>query len=185
MKFANRKFESERLILRPWTMDDAGDFFEYAKVKGVGELAGWPHHETIDQTKAVLQMFIKEGTCFAIVYKENNKVIGSIDLRDEENPLPEDKDKINANMGCVLSKDYWGQGIMPEAARVLFSFAFENDLVDNIYAGYFDHNLQSKRLQEKLGLKKVGEVDKKTATGKVEHLIVNKISKDEWLGFRD
>ncbi len=185
MKFTNKKFESERLILRPWTMDDAEDFFEYARVEGVGELAGWPHHETIDQTKAVIQMFLKAGTCFAIVYKENNKVIGSIDLRDEANPLPEDNDKRNANMGCVLSKDYWGQGLMPEAAKILFDFVFENDLVDNIYAGYFDHNKQSKRLQEKLGFKKVGEVDKKTATGKVEHLIVNRISKEEWLGILD
>lgn len=185
MKFTNKKFESERLILRPWTMDDAEDFFEYARVEGVGEMAGWPHHESIDQTKAVIQMFLKSGTCFAIVYKENNKVIGSIDLRDEANPLPEDKDKRNANMGCVLSKDYWGQGLMPEAAKILFDFVFENDLVDNIYAGYFDYNLQSRRLQEKLGLKKVGEVDKKTATGKVEHLIVNRISKEEWLGILD
>lgn len=185
MKFANREFESQKLILRPWTMDDAEDFFEYARVEGVGELAGWPHHESIDQTKAVLQMFLKESTCFAIVYKENNKVIGSIDLRDEANPLPEDKDKRNANMGCVLSKDYWGQGLMPEAAKILFDYVFENDLVDNIYAGYFDHNIQSKRLQEKLGFNKVGEIDKKTATGKVEHLIVNKISKNEWLKSRE
>lgn len=74
---------------------------------------------------------------------------------------------------------------MPEAAKILFDFVFENDLVDNIYAGYFDYNLQSKRLQEKLGLKKVEEVDKKTATGKVEHLIVNRISKEEWLGILD
>ena len=185
MKFANKNFESERLILRPWTMHDAEDFFEYARVEGVGEMAGWPHHETIDQTKAVLQMFIKTGTCLAIVYKENNKVIGSIELRDEANPLPEDRDKRNANMGCVLSKDYWGQGLMPEAAKILFDFVFENDLVDNIYAGYFDHNKQSKRLQEKLCFKKVGEIDKKTATGKIEHLIVNKISKKEWLGSRE
>lgn len=184
MKFANREFESQRLILRPWTMDDAEDFFEYARVEGVGEMAGWPHHQTIDETKAVIQMFLKAGTCLAIVYNESNKVIGSIDLRDEANPMLVDKEMRNANMGCVLSKDYWGQGLMPEAAKILFDYVFENDLVDNIYAGYFDHNLQSKRLQEKLGFNKVGEIDKKTASGKVEHLIVNKVTREEWLRLR-
>lgn len=37
--------ETERLILRPWKQTDLDDFFEYASVDGVGEMAGWKHHE--------------------------------------------------------------------------------------------------------------------------------------------
>ena len=35
--------ETERLILRPFTQADLGDFYEYASVEGVGEMAGWKH----------------------------------------------------------------------------------------------------------------------------------------------
>ena len=39
--------ESKRLILRPFRQDDLQDFYEYASVEGVGEMAGWKHHETL------------------------------------------------------------------------------------------------------------------------------------------
>ena len=42
--------ETERLILRPFTQADLGDFYEYASVEGVGEMAGWKHHESIDES---------------------------------------------------------------------------------------------------------------------------------------
>lgn len=33
--------ETERLILRPFKQTDLEDFYEYASVEGVGEMAGW------------------------------------------------------------------------------------------------------------------------------------------------
>ena len=42
---SNVILETERLILRPWKLEDLEDFYEYASVDGVGEMAGWPHHE--------------------------------------------------------------------------------------------------------------------------------------------
>lgn len=35
--------ETDRLILRAWKEDDLQDFFEYASIEGVGEMAGWRH----------------------------------------------------------------------------------------------------------------------------------------------
>ena len=35
------RLETERLILRPWTMDDLEDFFAYASIEGLGQMAGW------------------------------------------------------------------------------------------------------------------------------------------------
>ena len=40
--------ETERLILRPWTMNDLDDFYEYASQSGFVEMAGWKAHESID-----------------------------------------------------------------------------------------------------------------------------------------
>lgn len=173
------RFETERLILRKWKIDDLDDFYEYARVEGVGEKAGWAHHKNIDETKNILKIFMAERGNFAIEYKENNKVIGSIEIRPQEKSLPIDEGKINGNVGFVLSKDYWGRGIIPEAAGFLIDYVFSNNLVDNIYMGYYDHNAQSKRVQEKLGLKKIGETNVTTRFGKVEHLIMMRISKED------
>lgn len=35
--------ETERLILRPWTEDDAEELYKYASDPNVGPPAGWPH----------------------------------------------------------------------------------------------------------------------------------------------
>lgn len=47
---SNTILETERLILRPWRQEDLNDFFEYASVDGVGQLAGWNPHKSIDET---------------------------------------------------------------------------------------------------------------------------------------
>ena len=51
--------DNERLRLRPWRPNDLLDFYEYASVPGVGELAGWPPHTSLDQTQKILEQFIK------------------------------------------------------------------------------------------------------------------------------
>ncbi|MDD7735810.1 MAG: GNAT family N-acetyltransferase, partial [Bacillales bacterium] len=70
--------ETRRLILRAFKESDLDDFFEYASVEGVGEKAGWHHHQTKEKTKEILDIFIKEDKVFALVDKEKNKVIGSL-----------------------------------------------------------------------------------------------------------
>lgn len=58
--------ETERLILRPWKKDDVEDFYEYAKVDGVGQMAGWNPHTSIQESKMVLSSFMKEKNVFAL-----------------------------------------------------------------------------------------------------------------------
>ena len=63
---SNVVLKTQRLLLRPWRDDDLDDFFEYASVDGVGEMAGWSHHKTKEETKTILAAFIKEKKTFAI-----------------------------------------------------------------------------------------------------------------------
>ena len=69
---------TERLILRPWAIDDLNDFFEYAQNPKVGPNAGWMPHEDKEVSLKILQSFIEKDEVRAVVYKENNKVIGSL-----------------------------------------------------------------------------------------------------------
>ena len=144
---------TDRLILRPWYETDLEDLFEYASIEGVGEMAGWLHHSDMNVSREILEMFIKEKKTFAIVFKENNKVIGSIGIEKygREEALSEFFNYKGREIGFVLSKDYWGQGLMVEAVKAVINYLFNELDYDFLLCGHFDFNKQSARVQEKLG----------------------------------
>jgi len=167
--------ETERLILRPFKQSDLRDFNEYASVAGVGEMAGWKHHETIEKTQEILDTFIKEDKTFAIVFKKNNKVIGSLGIEKYglEDKLTEFKDYYGREIGYVLSKDYWGNGIMPEAVRAVIKYLFDDLNLDFLICGYYDFNNRSKRVQEKCGFKPYRKLVMDTRLGTKEPGVLN------------
>ena len=167
--------ETERLILRPFKQSDLQDFNEYASVPGVGEMAGWKHHETIEKTQEILDMFIKEDKTFAIVFKNNNKVIGSLGVEKYglEDKLTEFNGYYGREIGYVLSKDYWGEGIMPEAVGAVIDYLFNDLNLDFLTCGYYDFNNQSKRVQEKCGFKPYRKLVMDTRLGTKEPGVLN------------
>lgn len=168
---SNVYLKTARLTLRPWTFDDLDDFYEYAKVDGVGQPAGWLPHENKEVSLGILNRFIEGKKTFAIEY--NGKVIGSLGVEEyHEKELPEFKDKKGRELGYVLSKDYWGLGIMPEAVKAVVDYCFDVLGVDFLVCGHFTDNVRSKRVQEKCGFKHYKLVKYQTKYG---------IVKDCWL----
>ena len=47
-----------RLTLRPWRETDLHDLYEYARVDGVGQRAGWLPHKSIAESQKILEHFI-------------------------------------------------------------------------------------------------------------------------------
>ena len=147
--------ETERLLLRPFLESDLDDFYEYTSVPGVGEMAGWEHHASKEKSKEILDMFINEDKTFAICLKENGKVIGSLGIEKYglEEKLTEFDTYRGREIGYVLSKDYWGRGLMPEAVKAVIDYLFEDLNFDFLLCGYYNFNVQSKKVQEKCGFK--------------------------------
>ena len=145
--------ETERLILRPWRKSDVEDLFAYASVPGVGERAGWRHHESIEESYQILLKFIEEKKTFAIVDKHNDKVIGSLGVEKYslEDKLTEFDGYRGRELGYVLAKDYWGYGYMPEAVKVVIDYLFDTLDYDFLLCGHYDINHPSRRVQEKCG----------------------------------
>ena len=56
-------------------------------------------------------------------------------------------------LGYWLGKPFWGQGIMPEAAKEMLRHTFEDLGMAKVWCGYYDGNLKSKRVQEKCGFR--------------------------------
>lgn len=150
--------ETDRLIIREWKETDLEDFYEYAKVDGVGQMAGWNPHTSIQESKTILEMFIKEKKTFALELKDNHKVIGSLGLEELSLSLGEEYENfVGREIGYVLSKDYWGKGLMPEAVNSVIKFCFEQENYDYLMCSHFVVNYQSKRVIEKCGFRFVKE----------------------------
>ena len=173
--------KTKRLKLRSWQTDDLDDLYAYASVRGVGEMAGWPHHVDKEESKAVLIHFIADHNTFAITSKD--KVIGSIGIgKYDEKKLPEFEYLKGCELGFVLAKDQWGQGLMPEALRAVINYLFTDHDIDFITCGYFIGNTRSMRVQEKLGFHKYKINDNfLTKTGSREVVQINILFKEEWL----
>ncbi len=154
-KINGKVIETDRLVLRAFEQTDLDDFYEYASVEGVGEMAGWKHHENKDKSQEILNLFINEDKVFAICLKENNKVIGSLGIEKygREETLTEFNGYYGREIGYVLSKSYWGNGLMPEAVNAVIDYLFRELNLDFLTCGYYNFNSQSKRIQEKCGFK--------------------------------
>lgn len=147
--------ETKRLILRSFRQTDLDDFYEYASVEGVGEMAGWKHHESIDESRKIMKSFIDNDNVFAICLKGKNKVIGTVGIEkyELEDALTEFKDYYGRKLGYVLSKDFWGEGLMPEALNAVIAYLFNELDYDFLLCGYYNFNERSKRVQIRCGFK--------------------------------
>lgn len=145
--------ETDRLILREWQLSDLDDFFEYCSVPGTGEAAGWPHHKNKEESLAIMTRFIQNKKTFALVYKENKKVIGSLGLEKygNEEELSEFFAYQGREIGYVLSAAYWGRGLMTEVVKAVISYCFDELNLDFLLCGHYFKNHRSMRVQEKCG----------------------------------
>lgn len=172
--------KTKNLILREFTYDDLDDFFEYASVDGVGQMAGWLPHKDKDESLAILKMFIDKKITFAIEYE--GKVIGSsgIELYNEE-ALPEFDSKKGREIGLVIAKDYWNRGFGKEALKAILDYLFFEVGVDFVVAGYFVENLRSKNMQASVGFKPYKEFLRKTRYGEERESMINILEKEKWM----
>ena len=176
---SNVVLKTDRLILRPWKLDDLDDFYEYASVDGVGQMAGWLPHENKEISMAILKMFIEEKKTLALEY--NGKAIGSLGIEEySEEYFPEDKykNRLGREIGYVLSKDYWGMGLMPEAVKRVIDYCFNELNLDFLVCGHFLSNNQSKRVQEKCDFKEVKQVTYKTRYNTFEECMMSILEKN-------
>lgn len=162
----NIRIGTPRLLLRAWRETDLEDFYAYASVPGVGEMAGWRHHESREVSREILERFIAGKRTFALEEKETGRVIGSLGL--EERDWGELGSLRGREIGYVLSKDCWGQGLMPEAVRAVCDYCFRALHFDYLTCGHFTGNRQSQRVIEKCGFRFWKEISFTTAMGTEE-----------------
>lgn len=139
--------ETDRLILRPWREDDAEELYKYASDSDIGPLAGWPAHTSVENSREIIKTVLSAPETYAVCLKDDGKPIGSIGFHRKD--LAENDDEYE--LGYWIGKSFWGQGLIPEASREMLRYAFEELGMSRIWCGYYDGNIKSKRVQQKLG----------------------------------
>ncbi len=140
--------KTDRLLLRAWTYEDVPALYAYAKDERVGPQAGWRPHKSLSESKDIVKMFIDNGDVYAIEWCETGEVIGSIGLHQRK--IDEASGGLDYELGYVLNPDYWGRGIMVEAAKACMA-SLKAQGVEHLWCAHFDFNANSKRVIEKLG----------------------------------
>lgn len=141
--------ETERLILRPITLNDAQACFSWNSDERVTKYMSYPTltdiNQTIDWIKSTL---IEEKEYnWAFVLKEESKVIGTGGIG------PSNKMPGYWGMGYNLHYNYWHKGYCTEAMKAIINFVHNELGINKICSSHAIDNPRSGRVMEKCGLK--------------------------------
>ena len=143
--------ETERLILRKMVLNDAEAVFAYASDSEVSRYTLWETHRSIEDSRAFLEFATQKyenggEPDWGIVYRGNGCLVGACGLVNWE------AEHARAEVGFVLSREYWGRGLMSEAVRAILRFGFERMNLNRIEARCIAENAASARVMEKAGM---------------------------------
>lgn len=147
--------ETDRLLLREITSEDAGDVFRCFSNDHVTQHYGLASFTTVAQAQKLVASFSKNlqekrGIRWGIERKEAKGLIGTIGF-NAWSPLHK-----RAEIGYELHPDYWRKGYAKEAITEVLSFGFNNLALHRIGAIVFIDNEASNQLLMKLGFHKEG-----------------------------
>lgn len=143
-------FETERLILRPWTEHDAEILFKYASDERVGPAAGWLPHKSVEESRQIIRNVLSAEGTFALVLKETGESVGSIGYFRTE-AVQESGDM---EIGYWIGVPYWGRGLVPEAVKCLLHYLFEQRPdTRKVWCAHFRGNDRSRRVIQKCGFR--------------------------------
>jgi len=153
-------FETERLILRNFTEDDAIPFLRMISEPEVVKYTGRDvdPETSIEETIRLMNIapigdYKKHGYGrHAMVYKETNEVIGFTGLKY----MPE-LDK--TDLGYRMFPEYWGKGIATESCKPMLSYGFEILNLDEIIGIAMPNNQASCNILKKVGMDYIDDRD--------------------------
>lgn len=146
----HNRLETERLILRPVTLKDTEDMYEYASDEETTYYVFNRHKSLADTEISIVNHFIEQPLGkYGIELKENGKMIGTIELRRKS----EDSRGI---IGYTLNQNYQGKGYMTETGEAILKVGFDVLGLDCIAAMFDERNTASGKVLERLGMNKEG-----------------------------
>ncbi len=175
-------FETERLILRGVTLEDAPsykkNFVDYEVIRYLNHSIPWPYPE--DGVEFFLKDMVlphqgRSQWLWGIFLKSSpTEVIGGVHLISEGKP---------EHRGFWLARKHWGQGIMTEAVKPVMDYAFEDLRFEKMIFANAVGNIASRRIKEKTGARFMGVEPAKFVDPVYTEHELWELTKEEWLKF--
>lgn len=141
-----RRIETERLVLRPLTINDAKDVFEWASDPVVNRFMPYNLYNNIEQVKEWINGIKEDENHFGFELAETGKIIGSGDVGfDRENGA--------YGLGYNLNRAFWGRGFATEAAKAMIRWAYETVGARDFVACHAVQNPASGKVIQKCGFR--------------------------------
>lgn len=172
--------ETERLLLREFTLSDAPDLFRYAHLPEVSRFAEWDSPETVYESEELIQRYIswqfetpRRHLVLAITH--NGRLIGDMGLTGSSQATEE------AELGFALDPAYWGQGYATEAATAVVNYGFAKSGWQRIVSTCDVDNLASAAVLRKIGMQQEAYLPRhKYKLGEWRHSLVFSLSFEDW-----
>lgn len=175
-----RILETERLILRKFSMDDVDAMFNnYGRDLNVTKYLNWKTHETLEDSKESIKLFMSkyDDNLFhwAVLIKDSNELIGDIAVNRIDNR------NNNCEVGYQFGSRYWGNGYATETLKVVLDYLLNDCEFYLVECRHTSSNVASGKVMEKAGMIKDAILPNRRYnkyTNKYEDLIVySKIKK--------
>jgi len=154
--------ETQRLRLRPLSLDDVMSIYEYAKNSENVRYTGFDRAESAKDTLEFVEHTLN------IRYNERHEGEWAIELKGSPGAemlgtigcfFAKDDRKI-VELGYILTQDHWGKGYVSEAACAVRDWAFENYDIHRLQARCVSENIGSWKIMEKIGMQCEGTLRK-------------------------
>ena len=159
---------TERLILRPFSLDNAKDIYELNGDPDVMKYTGDQPFGSIEEAREFISNYNhfekwKRGR-YGVFLREKNTFIGWCGLKYHE-------DTGETDFGYRFKKSFWGKGYGTEAASICIKDGFTRLHLQRIYAEAYTENIGSIRIMEKVGMKFLKDTILEDAPGKVYEML--------------
>ena len=148
------KIETQRLMIRRFSPEDAGDLYDYLSQEAVVEYESYGVFSR-SAAAAEAKRRAEDSAFLAVCLKDGGKVIGNLYFAQL---APERI--LSWELGYVFNSDYWGRGYAAEACRAIIEYAFHTLSAHRIIAMCNPKNFSSWKLLERLHFRREGHLIK-------------------------
>jgi RimJ/RimL family protein N-acetyltransferase len=164
------RLETDRLVLRPLTMEDsdafAGFYADPEVMRFIGSGVTFDPSWTRNSLRWMIERFEADGFGqLAVERRVDGQLMGRCGLLvwDTESWTPtrlsEATGPTEIEVGYLLGREYWGQGFATEAAAAVRDWAFANLELERLIALIYPQNERSIGVARRLGMEPNGEVE--------------------------
>ncbi len=138
-----RYIETERLIIKPLSQEDAPEVFEWASDKIVNRFLPYQPYKSVAQVRKWIASIEDEDYEFGFFLKDGGKCIGSGSIGRNQNG--------DYDLGYNFNRNYWGRGYATEAGKALIDWAYHQLGARSFASNHAIENVASGRVIEKCG----------------------------------